>query len=221
MEIIDPLKKESFVNLLLHWHKSNARDFPWRSDKDPFKVMISEIFLQKTKAENIVTVFNRFLSKYPTAESLSCASLNNLENELKEIGLYRQKSIKLQKLGVALIENNKGIIPSNLEDLMNLPGIGRYIGNAVLCFAFGYDVPLLDTNIGRIVQRVFSLEVSGEKRKKKEAWDVLSSLVPAGKSKQYNYALIDLGASLCKAKKPMHELCPLKEICNYYIIRQK
>ena len=99
---------------------------------------------------------------------------------------------------------------------MELPGIGIYAANAVLCFAFGYDVPLLDTNIGRIIERVFSVKVAGEERKKSNVWDLIAEFVPEGKSREYNYSLLDFGALVCTAKNPRHNLCPLTGICDYY-----
>lgn len=209
-------KKDLFVDALLEWYTRNRRDFPWRRTSDPYVVLISEILLQKTRAENIVTVFNKFIAKYPNAEKLSTASFSDLKKEIETLGLHTQRATKLQKLARVLVEKYNGKVPNNKEELLELPGIGFYIANAVLCFAFGYDVPLLDTNIGRIIERVFSIKVTGEERKKSRVWDIIAKYVPEGKSKEYNYALIDFGALVCTARNPIHDLCPLAEICDYY-----
>jgi A/G-specific adenine glycosylase len=214
--VIEPSKKELFVDALLEWHAGNSRDFPWRWRSDPYKILIAEILLQKTKAEKVVPVFNSFSSKYPDVEKLSAASVSELKNEIKILGLHTQRATKLQKLAGILVEKYNGTVPSNKKELLELPGIGIYAANAVLCFAFGYDVPLLDTNIGRIIERVFSVKVAGEERKKSNVWDLIAEFVPEGKSREYNYSLLDFGALVCTAKNPRHNLCPLTEICDYY-----
>jgi A/G-specific adenine glycosylase len=151
--VIEPSKKELFIGTLLEWHKRNCRDFPWRRLSDPYKILISEILLQKTRAENVVAVFNRFITKYPNAEKLFTASSSELKSEIEILGLHTQRATKLQKLARILVEIYNGTVPNNKKELLELPGIGIYVANAVLCFAFGYDVPLLDTNIGRIIER--------------------------------------------------------------------
>ena len=214
--VIEPSKKELFVDTLLEWHKRNSRDFPWRRISDPYKILISEILLQKTRAENVVVVFNRFATKYPNAKKLSIASFSELKHEIEILGLHTQRATKLQKLAKILVTKCDGKVPNNKEELLELPGIGIYIANAVLCFAFGYDVPLLDTNIGRIIERVFTVKVAGEERKKHEVWEMIAEFVPEGKARDYNYSLIDFGALVCTARNPRHDLCPLTEICDYY-----
>lgn len=209
-------KKDLFLDALLEWYTRNRRDFPWRRTSDPYVVLISEILLQKTRAENIVTVFNKFIAKYPNAEKLSTVSFSDLKKEIETLGLHTQRATKLQKLARVLVEKYNGKVPNNKEELLELPGIGFYIANAVLCFAFGYDVPLLDTNIGRIIERVFSIKVAGEERKKSKVWDIIAKFVPEGKSREYNYALVDFGAIVCTARNPRHDLCPLAEICDNY-----
>jgi A/G-specific adenine glycosylase len=214
--VIEPSKKELFIDTLLEWHKRNCRDFPWRRLSDPYKILISEILLQKTRAENVVAVFNRFVTKYPNAEKLSTASFSELKSEIEILGLHTQRATKLQKLAKILVEKYNGTVPNNKKELLELPGIGIYVANAVLCFAFGYDVPLLDTNIGRIIERVFTVKVAGEERKKHKVWEMIAEFVPEGKAREYNYSLIDFGALVCTARNPRHNLCQLTEICDYY-----
>lgn len=209
-------KKDFFNGALLKWYEQNHRDFPWRGGSDPYAILISEILLQKTRAENVVTVFNKFIVKYPNANKLSNASFTDIKNEIKTLGLHTQRASKMQNLARILVEKYNGIIPNNRKELLELPGIGTYIANAVLCFAFNCDVPLLDTNIGRIIERVFSVKVTGEERKKIRVWNLIAEFLPEGKSREYNYSLIDFGAKVCTARNPKHNLCPLIEICDYY-----
>jgi len=215
--VIEPSEKEFFVNGLLEWYKRNGRDFPWRKTPDPYCILISEILLQKTRAENVVAVFNRFIAKYPDAKRLAAASNSDLKNEIETLGLHSQRTTQLQELARVLVENYQGNVPDNKKELLELPGVGMYIANAVLCFAFGYDVPLLETNIGRIIERVFSVKVTGEERKKPRVWEIIALFIPVGKSREYNYSLIDFGALVCTARNPRHNLCPLTGICDFYL----
>lgn len=214
--ITDISKKDFFEKALFKWYKRHSRNFPWRRTSDPYTILISEILLQKTKAESIPVVFNEFIRKYPNADKLSAASFSDLKNEIESLGLYNQRADKLQKLSETLVKKYEGEVPNDKKELLELPGVGTYIANAVLCFAFGYDAPLLDTNIGRIIERVFSIKVSGEERKKSKAWDIIAEFVPEGKSREYNYCLIDFGALVCTARNPKHNICPIAEICDYY-----
>jgi len=211
----EPLNKVSFVNGLLDWHKENNREFPWRKTSDPYKILVSEVLLQKTKAVNVVPIYNKFTLIYPDAHKLVTASFDELKSAIEKLGLVNQRAANLQKLAIILVEKHNGKVPDNKIELLELPGVGNYIANAVLCFAFNKDLPLLDTNIGRILERVFSIKVAGEERKKEKVWETIAELLPIGKSREYNYSLIDLGALVCTAKNPRHNLCPVLEICDY------
>jgi len=212
---IDEKKKNIFVATLLQWFEINYRDFPWRKEHDPYKILVSEILLQKTRAENVVSIYNGFIKKYPDIQSLHAASYDDIKDDIKLIGLSSQRAKKFKLLAEILINKYKGEIPRGEEALLELPGIGFYVGNALACFAFGEDAPLLDTNIGRIIERIFSLKVSGEERKKSTSWKTIANFIPEGKARAFNYALIDFGAIICTARNPKHNSCPLIEICDY------
>jgi A/G-specific adenine glycosylase len=212
---IDKIKKDIFIITLLQWFEANSRNFPWRIETDPYKILVSEMMLQKTRAENVIPVYNKFIKKYPNIKSLHMASFEDLKEEIKLLGLSTQRAKKFKLLGVVLVDKYNEKIPCNKGDLLELPGVGLYIANAVACFAFGADVPLLDTNIGRIIERVFSIKVSGEERKKIKVWNTIADFIPANKAREFNYSLIDFGAIVCTSRSPKHNLCPLIKICDY------
>lgn len=212
---IDKKKKDIFIKKILQWFEENSRDFPWRRESDPYKILVSEILLQKTKAENVVPIYNVFVKKYPNIFVLHSSSFLEIKNDIKLLGLSTQRAKKFQLLGNILVDRYNGEIPCSRDELLKLPGVGMYIGNALACFAFGEELPLLDTNIGRIIERVFSIKVSGEERKKIRVWDAIADFIPSGKAREFNYSLIDFGAFICTAKNPKHDLCPLNRICDY------
>lgn len=202
-----------FVKSLLTWHKLHSRELPWRVERTPYNVLISEFLLQKTDAKKAAYVFLVVIKKYPNILALSNANPDHLEKYLKGIGL-RYRSIRMIKTAQHIIHKYKGIIPSNLDDLMNLPGIGRYIASAILCFAFSKPVALVDTNIARILLRFWNKKSKTSRpREDKSLWEFATKLVPCDNTSQYNYALLDLGALVCHPRSPKCNICPLSKDC--------
>jgi A/G-specific adenine glycosylase len=199
-----------FVKNLLKWFKKNKRNFPWRETSDPYKVLIAEIMLQKTIANNVKIVYPKFIEKYPSLKVLSQAKVSELENEIKRLGLFRKRARFLKRIAKQFVKKY-GCIPSLRERLSTLPGIGRYVCDALLCFAFGKDVVLIDTNVRRVIKRVFSV------KKDEKIRAILEQILPRGQAKEFNLALIDLANIICKPNKPLCWKCPLKKIClkNY------
>jgi A/G-specific adenine glycosylase len=214
--IAESYKKKEFVKNLLAWHAENKRTFSWRQTKNPFHILIAEIMLQKTDAKKVSEIYDRFLAKYPNVQALSEASLDELRREILYLGIH-SRAERLRKLAIEVIKIHGGDIPSDRKKLLSLPGVGNYIANAVLCFAFNKDVPLIDANIIRILRRVFSIESSNPRpREDQSLWDASAKLVPKGAAREFNLALLDFAAAVCTVKNPKHEECPVKNICDYF-----
>lgn len=147
-----------FRRKIIKWGKENFRSFPWRETKDPYKILVSEIMLHRTRAEQVVSVYEIFLKRYPNVYSLSRANYCELEEILAPLGL-RWRILNLKKAAKFIVENYAGKIPDRKDLLLRLPGVSGYIAGAVLCFAYGKPEPLLDTNTVRILGRVFDIEI--------------------------------------------------------------
>ena len=211
-------KLESFVQLLLAWAKNNTREFPWRKTNDPYKILIAEIMLQRTKAEQVVPVYERFVEKYPDPHSLFKASLSELRQEIVSLGLEKRAQ-GLKKLSEQLVQEHMGEIPKSREELLKLHWVGNYIANALLCHAFGRDVPTVDANFARVLVRVFSMKPKPPAQKDKHIWTFAQSLMPLarGQARTLNLAILDLASKVCTPRKPSCGICPLNTTCDYGI----
>lgn len=211
-------KLQSFVRILLIWGKDNTRDFLWRRTSDPYKIMVAEIMLQRTKADQVHPVYKRFVEKYSDPFSLSEASELELKTEIFSLGLEKRASA-LKKLAQQLVREHMGKIPESKDELIRLHWVGNYIANAVLCYAYGVDVPTVDANFARLLVRVFSLKSKPPAQKDKGIWTFARSLMPLvrGRARELNFAILDLASKICTPQKPSCEICPLNSICDYGI----
>lgn len=213
--IVNERKKEEFVLNLLAWHVENKRIFSWRQTENPFHILVAEIMLQKTDVKKVSEVYDKFIEKYPTPEYLASADLAELRKELALLGIH-QRAERLKKTAEKIIRDYGGEVPSEKEELLTLSGVGEYIANAVLCFAFGKDVPIVDTNVIRLLERVFGIKSSKVRpRTDRKIWEFAAQLVPKGKCREYNQALLDFAASVCKSKNPLSSVCPENKICSF------
>lgn len=203
---------------LIKWYKENHRDYPWRNTNDPYSILIAEKLLQQTSVnESVIKVYNRILSKYPNIRSLSYAESDDLIPIVATLGL-NYRAYELVKLARVIVERHGGEIPDNLDRLIELPGIGEYIARAILCFAYGLDVPIVDTNIARFIYRIFGWQgkmPSNPARVRRLIMQV-EKLMVNGKAKIINLAMLDLCSSICSIKEPACLICPISKECQYY-----
>jgi len=205
-----------FRNKLKKWYKENGRSFYWRKRPTPYIVLISEVFLKKTTAEYSHPFIQEFLGNYKSIESIRNAKLRNLNTYFKFLGL-KNRARGLKRLACEIQDYHDGKVPDNLEDLKNLYLIGDYTANAVLCFAYNKRVPILDTNVIRIIGRFFGKHSDRKRpRNDRELWSFAKKILPAKEFKEYNWSLLDFGAIICKKKSPHCDICPLKRKCIYY-----
>jgi A/G-specific adenine glycosylase len=198
---------------LLKWWAKNQRKFPWRKTQDPYRILISEVLLHRTKAEQVVPIYSEFIAKYPTIKDLSIASLDNIKKMLYPLGLHWRTKL-LHKMSVLVAKEYGGKIPSTKRELESLPGVSHYIASAVRCFAFDCPESLLDTNIVRILGRIFGIKTTDASRRSKRFQELSESILDKENTREFNYALIDLGALICKPKKPLCPACPLNQMCQ-------
>jgi A/G-specific adenine glycosylase len=185
----------------------NFKDFPWRSTKNKYHALVSEIMLQRTRAEQVAPVYNNFVTLYDTpADFLK----RNTENIFKNLGLP-QRNEEFSKLNKLLVENK---IPSSQKELLKLPGVGDYISAAYLSLHLNKRAVIIDSNVIRVYGRFFGLETDPEIRRKKEFREFSDKITPARKHRQFNYGLIDFSKDIC-AIKPKCLECPIKFKCHY------
>jgi len=213
---LDSSTKKSFCSLLLEWWEKNKRDFPWRRSSDPYAVLIAELLLRKTTAKQVEKVYKAFLTRYPVPESLSTATEAEVEEFLRPLGMEHRRAKLLVELGKALVEKHRGSVPNSIEDLLQLPGVGAYTANTVLCFAYGKNAVIVDTNAVRVFQRVFGFRSKRRRPKDDHAlWELARSIAPADRMREFNFAVIDFAHSICTPRKPRCYSCPVGSVCKY------
>jgi A/G-specific adenine glycosylase len=210
-------KERFFIKRLLYWFKKNRRHFPWRVEgvANPYNILVAELMLKKTRASNASEVYTRFIDFYPDANSISKSTGEDLERILQPLGLIRQRKKAFVEVFSIINNSYDGIIPSNKKSLQNLPYLGDYTVNAILCFGFNKKVPIVDVNVTRICERYFGMDVYGDPRVDKHIWKLLEKIIPARKFKEFNLALLDFGAMVCRSKNPKCVECVLTLKCMY------
>ncbi|MEM3714960.1 MAG: hypothetical protein QXF82_08445 [Nitrososphaeria archaeon] len=209
-------RKMKFAEKLLEWWGANRKDFPWRKTSDPYKILIAELLLRKTTAKQVEMLYEKFLSEYPNIKILSQASRKRLEELLRPLGMQHKRATLLKTVASEIVQEYLGRIPASREQLMKLSGVGLYVANAILCFAYGEDVPLVDTNVVRVFKRVFGLKSRRRRARDDSAfWNFVADALPRGKARNFNLAVIDLAHEVCTPKKPKCSACPLCAFCRY------
>ena len=214
---IDAGIKRKFQSQLLKWYQEYGRDLPWRRTNDPYKILVSEVMLQQTQVDRVIPKYHEFLGKYPTLSDLASAKPQHVRETWYPLG-YNIRPYRLHSIACETVEKYGGEIPRDHDQLLSLKGIGRYTAGAVRSFAFQEDAPILDTNVMRVLYRVFLGE--GEpKQHKTKLWAISEASIPKGKGYDFNQALMDFGAMVCTARKPYCLLCPMQKFCKAFPFR--
>jgi A/G-specific adenine glycosylase len=194
---------------LLNWFAQRRRDLPWRATRDPWAILVSEVMLQQTQVDRVVPRWHRFLARFPTVEACRDAGVGAVVDEWAGLG-YNRRARNLWSCADAVSERHGGRFPDDLDGLLALPGVGPYTARAVLAFAYGRDVGVVDTNVGRILARR-----AGRRLTAGEVQAAADALVPAGLGWTHNQAMLDLGAKVCTARHPACERCPTAAGCRW------
>ena len=212
----DTKARERFRRRLLTWYARHRRDLPWRRTRDPYRVLVSEIMLQQTQVERVIPKYREFLRRYPTFQRLARARPAEVRRTWYPLG-YNIRPAHLQGIARETMARYAGRLPEDAAALRQMRGIGPYTAGAILAFAYGHDTAIVDTNVRRVLGRVF-LGPRRLKRLKgqKGMWDLAESLLPPGGVYDYNQALMDFGAIWCTARAPRCRPCPMKGFCASY-----
>jgi len=203
--------KVRFRRRLLAWYSRNARNLPWRRTRDPYRIVVSEVMLQQTQVSRVEEYYPRFLSRFPDLHALAAAPARAVREAWDGLGYYARAK-NLHALAKTVVRRHDAMLPEEPADLIELPGIGPYTAGAVASFAYEKPVPAVDTNVGRVIRRVWL----GAKAKDKDVWKVAAQLVPqdGARAWRFNQAIMELGALICVARKPRCPECPVRAECR-------
>ena len=199
---------------IIDWYKQHGRIFPWRDTEDPYKIMIAEFMLHRTKAEQVVPIYLEFIKKYPDIKSLAEADFEEVRKVTEHLGLHWRAKHFIESARY-IVNHHDGKIPADYEKLRKIPGIGEYVAGAILAICFNKPAPVVDSNIARFINRYYGLKLSGEIRRKKEIIEIARKLFDCENPRELLFALVDFTSIICKPRAPLCEECPLKNGCNY------
>lgn len=205
-----------FHRKLLLWFERNKRDYPWRKTRNPFRILVAEMMLQRTKADQVVGVYNKFFSELNSPQKIAHINLKKIGKILYPLGLkWRAKNFK--SVCISLINNFNGEIPTDRRKLITLPGVGEYVAGMVLSTAFNKPEWVVDSNIVRLFKRYFGIVTTKEGRRDKHIVELAKLYVATGKPKEANLSLLDFAALVCAPRNPNCTHCPLFKTCRYFI----
>ena len=211
-------KNSWFAKSLIKWFTKHGRTFPWRETIDPYAILIAEKLLQQTSVrQDVVRIYKQLLLDYPTPKLLSQAPIEKIRTLIQPLGLH-YRADDLVRMSKEICEEHNNIIPSNLPELLSIYGVGEYSARAVLSFSFDLNIAVVDTNVARILYRVFDIQEKFPQNpaRSRKLIGLAQELVPDGNSKKFNWAMIDLGSLICLSRNPHCGECPLSTWCSYY-----
>jgi A/G-specific adenine glycosylase len=210
----DPDARRRFRRSLLTWYGVHGRDLPWRKTSDPYHILVSEIMLQQTQVDRVLPKYAEWLQKYPSFEALASARVKDVTTTWRPLG-YNIRPRRLHAIAREAVARYDGQLPSDQETLLSFKGIGAYTAGAIRSFAFGQRAAILDTNVARVLFRVFVGRGDPKAHAmRKNLWAISDALVPRKRVFDFNQALMDLGATVCSARKPQCAVCPMSRMCT-------
>ncbi|HVB20598.1 MAG TPA: hypothetical protein VNG51_01450 [Ktedonobacteraceae bacterium] len=204
------------TDFFVDWYNQHGRNFPWRQDGvSPFALLVTEMLLRQTQAPAVAKLWHKFIQMYPDARVMAKAKEVELVEQLKILGLGRQRASALIAAATWLMKYHDGRVPDIKAELIKVPHVGMYVSNAVLCFAFGHYIEVVDTNVLRFYARYYGLTVKPDIRRNPEVWKIASSSLPENVKnvKQHNYGLLDFTSEICRSRVPQCNICPLASSC--------
>jgi A/G-specific adenine glycosylase len=209
-----PAQRRRFRRSLLAWYRANGRDLPWRRTTDPYHILVSEVMLQQTQVDRVVPKYHEWIDKYPSLAELAGAPVDDVAETWRPLG-YNIRPRRLHAIARESVARFGGQLPSDEATLLSFNGIGAYTAGAIRSFAFRERAAILDTNVARVLFRVFvgrgNPKVHAMKR---QLWAISEALVPRKDVFDFNQGIMDLGAMVCTPKNPKCHLCPMRRGCR-------
>lgn len=206
-------KAKKFQELLIDWGPIGWRDFSWRYNRTPYRVFIAEMLLKRTTSVAVSRIYDDFLSYFPNIKKIFDSDITVIEEFIRPIGLYKQRSKGLKESSEYIITKLSGVFPSDFNSLLQIPHVGPYAAGCILSFGMGIPAPTVDSNVSRVIRRVFSEQFEGNP-KFENIFNLTSNLIDESSHVQENYALIDLGSTICSYRGCYAHKCPLVNICS-------
>jgi A/G-specific adenine glycosylase len=208
--------RQRFRRRLLTWYRANGRTLPWRETSDPYHILVSEVMLQQTQVDRVLPKYHEWLAKYPSFEALASAPEADVTETWRPLG-YNIRPRRLQSIARESVAKYGGQLPSDEATLLSFKGIGAYTAGAIRSFAFRERAAILDTNVARVLFRIFVAR--GEPKAhamRKQLWALSEAMVPRKHVFDFNQALMDFGATVCVARSPKCSACPMTKLCRSY-----
>ncbi|HET9371378.1 MAG TPA: A/G-specific adenine glycosylase, partial [Vicinamibacterales bacterium] len=211
-----PSERQWFRRRLLAWYRRHGRQLPWRETRDPYRVLVSEIMLQQTQVDRVLPKYLEWLDRYPTLAALAAAAEHDVVRTWYPLG-YNIRPRRLHAIARESVDRFDGTLPGDEETLRSFKGIGPYTAGAVMSFAFGKRAAILDTNVARVLFRVFVARGNPKSHAMtKQLWDLSRTVLPHKHVYDFNQALMDFGATMCSARAPRCGECPMTSRCRAY-----
>ncbi len=212
---------QKIAKILVKWYPRHARPYPWRLDREPYHVWIAEIMLQQTRVETVIPYYLRWMGKFPTLEKLAESDLQDVLLVWEGLGYY-SRAHNLHKAAIEILRENAGEIPSEVNLLLPLPGIGLSTAGAIASISFNKDAPILDGNVKRVIARLFDYQKPINLAKNEnDLWELVKQLLPKGKAGIFNQALMELGETICLPRNPHCNVCPISKECRSFILNNQ
>jgi A/G-specific adenine glycosylase len=203
----------SFRRALSTWFHQSKRDLPWRQTRDSYAILVSEIMLQQTQAATVISYYKKWLHRFPTIRSLAVATESEVLHAWEGLGYYA-RARNLRRCAKIIVGKLGGQFPNGPGALRSLPGIGRYTANAIAVFAFNNSLPIVEANTARVLTRLFNIRAPiDSSHGRQKLWKLSAQLVPKKRARDFQNAMMDLGALICTAHNPRCQICPVKKFC--------
>lgn len=200
-------------NKVVNWFRARARDLPWRAaDTTPWGVLVSEVMSHQTQVDRVAPIWVEWMERWPTPEAFAQARIDDILRAWANLG-YPRRALRLRECAQVVVDKHGGVVPDDIDELLALPGIGDYTARAVACFAYGKNVPVVDTNVRRVVSRMERGEALGVPGKKEI--EEVAKLLPEDDGPEFSAGLMELGALVCTSKAPKCRVCPLSDACAW------
>jgi len=206
---------KSFTQNLAHWYTQNKRNLPWRHTKDPYKIWVSEIMLQQTTVSTVIAYYEKWTKTFPTIHDLAKAPIQAVLKQWQGLGYYNRAK-NLHKAAQIIINEHKGILPKDPIAIRSLPGFGPYTTGSVLSIAYDIPLTIIDANVRRVVMRLLALPGLADTKQDQKINEFLLKVLPQQGAGDFNQALMELGALVCRSKEPICNACPVSKNCQAY-----